>query len=171
MTVKAPTKTTEATPTVSVTGKPYLCNGNEEAPITTTETTPIVCKFLPDAEGGLEGEIQLYFSLPDAATMTYIRSVTVEWEEASSSVATPAFSPEGGSFDEPVAVTITGPDGATIIFTTDGSNPRTEGNAAAKEYTAPVEITATTRLKAIAKPEMRPVPLPKQSTQCARARN
>lgn len=151
VTVEARTKITDATLTVSVNGKPYLCNGNEEAPITTTETTPIVCKFLPDAEGGLEGEIQLYFSLPDAATVTYIRSVTVEWEEASSSVATPAFSPEGGSFDEPVAVTITGPDGATIIFTTDGSNPRTEGNAAAKEYTAPVEITATTRLKAIAK--------------------
>ena len=46
VTVEARTKITDATLTVSVNGKPYLCNGNEEAPITTTETTPIVCKFL-----------------------------------------------------------------------------------------------------------------------------
>ncbi|MDE6528851.1 MAG: chitobiase/beta-hexosaminidase C-terminal domain-containing protein, partial [Muribaculaceae bacterium] len=149
--VSTRSKVPDATLTVSVNNHNYLCGDATEASITTSGTDPIEFTFLPGSEGSLEGEIQLYFSLPDAKALTVIRSVTVKWEDAASTVSAPIISPAGGTFDEPVTASIEGPEGATIIYTTDGSNPRTEGNAAAKEYTAPVEIAESTRLKAIAR--------------------
>jgi len=65
----------------------------------------------------------------------------------SGKVATPEFSPDGGSYDETKTVTITCATlGTTIYYTTDGSDP----NETKTEYTAPVAITKTTLLKAIA---------------------
>lgn len=151
VTVAARTKVPDATLKVSVNGMAYLCDGTAAAPFTTTTTTPMELKFLPGTEGEVEGEVELYFSLPNAAGTTFIKSVTVEWEDAASSIAAPTFNPQGGIFDEPVAVSITGPEGASIVYTTDGSNPRTEGNPSAMAYSAPVEIKETTRLKAIAR--------------------
>ncbi|MEW5803579.1 MAG: PQQ-binding-like beta-propeller repeat protein, partial [bacterium] len=60
-------------------------------------------------------------------------------------VAKPTFSPSPGTFTDSVAVTITcTTTGATIRYTTDGSEP-TDGSAV---YTGPVTITKTTILKA-----------------------
>jgi hypothetical protein len=66
---------------------------------------------------------------------------------ASPPAATPTFSPSGGTFNAPQSVTIseTTP-GATIYFTTNGSNPSTRSTL----YNGPVTISATTTLKAIA---------------------
>ncbi len=60
-------------------------------------------------------------------------------------VDTPTFDPNGGTFVGSVNVTIacTTAD-ATIRYTTDGSDP----NASSTEYTGPIQLTATTTLKA-----------------------
>ena len=49
------------------------------------------------------------------------------------------------SFEESVTVTITAQDGATIYYTTDGSNPTTNS----EQYTEALTFTETTTLKAI----------------------
>lgn len=61
-------------------------------------------------------------------------------------VANPEIEPNGGEFVGQQEVTITGPEGATIYYTTDGTDPT---NASTK-YTAPFTITTTTTVKAIA---------------------
>ena len=61
--------------------------------------------------------------------------------------ASPTFSPVAGTYSSTQQVTITSTtSGATIYYTTDGSTPTTASN----KYTAPVTISATTTLKAIA---------------------
>lgn len=61
--------------------------------------------------------------------------------------AIPQFDPAGGKYTETQSVTITTTtEGATIYYTLDGTAPTT----ASTRYTAPVEITTTTTLKAIA---------------------
>lgn len=67
---------------------------------------------------------------------------------AGAGVATPRFTPPGGTFDQPqsVAITSTTPN-ATIHYTTDGSTPGTDDPV----YSGPVSVgTGTTTLRAIA---------------------
>ncbi len=62
-------------------------------------------------------------------------------------VATPTFSPNGGSFVSPQEVTITcDTEGTTIYYTLDGTDPDDEST----EYTAPITVSETTTIKAIA---------------------
>jgi len=66
---------------------------------------------------------------------------------ASPQVATPTFSPIGGNFLTPQNVTIScATEGATIRYTTDGSNP-TESSPI---FTTPINVAVTTTIKAIA---------------------
>jgi Domain of unknown function (DUF4082)/Chitobiase/beta-hexosaminidase C-terminal domain/Fibronectin type III domain len=66
----------------------------------------------------------------------------------------PAFSPEGGALSGPQTITITSPSpGATIRYTLDGSKPsRTTGLL----YTSPININASTTVRAIAYSESLP---------------
>ena len=67
----------------------------------------------------------------------------------------PAFAPAAGTFIGSAAVTITAPPGATILYTTDGSDP-VPGSL---QYTVPVVLAATTTLKAKAyQPAQAPSP-------------
>jgi hypothetical protein len=61
-------------------------------------------------------------------------------------VAAPVIDPEPGVYEGSVTVTITGPEGATIYYTLDGSSPTDQSS----QYSGPIEITATTTVKAIA---------------------
>ncbi|NLK50454.1 MAG: hypothetical protein GX294_07380, partial [Candidatus Cloacimonetes bacterium] len=67
-------------------------------------------------------------------------------------VATPSFDPPAGVYTQPINVTIScATDGANIYYSTDGSTP----NASSTLYTAPIAISTSTSLKAIAMaPEM-----------------
>ena len=75
-------------------------------------------------------------------------TITAATLEAKTTVATPTFSPTPGTYSSAQTVTIScATNGATIRYTTDGSTPTaTTGTI----YTAPVSISATTTLKAIA---------------------
>lgn len=69
--------------------------------------------------------------------------------QATSSVATPEFSPSSGTYTETQNVEITcATDGATIYYTLDGSDPTILETA--KEYTTPIKINTTTTLNAVA---------------------
>src|SRR5271154_4496754 len=64
------------------------------------------------------------------------------------SVATPTFSPARGTFISGPTVTIsTATSGASIRYTTDGSTP---SETAGTLYSAPITVSATTTINAIA---------------------
>jgi stage V sporulation protein SpoVS len=64
-----------------------------------------------------------------------------------SQVATPTFSPSGGTFTSAQTVIIsTTSAGATIYYTTDGTTPTT----ASTQYTTPITVSTTQTIKAIA---------------------
>ena len=61
-------------------------------------------------------------------------------------LAAPAFSPAGGTYASAQTVSISGPAGATIRMTTDGSTP----SSASAAYSGPVTVSTTQTIKAIA---------------------
>ena len=63
------------------------------------------------------------------------------------SVATPTFDPAGGTYSDPVNVTIScATSGASIRYTTDGTNP----TASSTLYSSPIAVSSTTTIKAVA---------------------
>ncbi|MDE5575321.1 MAG: M6 family metalloprotease domain-containing protein [Bacteroidales bacterium] len=73
-----------------------------------------------------------------------------EDEPTAERVASPVFSPKAGTVEKGTKVTIsTATAGATIFYTTDGSEP----SFADKEYVSPITIDRTMTLKAIASKE------------------
>ncbi len=84
-----------------------------------------------------------------AATSSVKNAVTIyRYEEVEEpTVAIPMFSHETGVLYAPENITIScATDGATILYTVDGSNPKTNGTV----YNAPVPISTNTTLKAVA---------------------
>lgn len=76
-----------------------------------------------------------------------IASVMVTYEEALPSVATPTFSVEAGSYFEAQNVTITTTtEGATIYYTTDGTEPTIESSV----YTDQIAVSTDMTIKALA---------------------
>lgn len=78
-------------------------------------------------------------------------SKVVYYVEESTGPAAPTFSPNGGKVVEGATVTITAPEGCTIMYTTDGTDPYESSTATEVESTtATVTINETTTIKAIA---------------------
>lgn len=89
-----------------------------------------------------------YIGIRSQGNALYLDWVKITWATASSDVvATPVINPNGGSFWESQEVSIScATDGATIYYTTDGTDPTT-GSAV---YSASFTITATNTVKAFA---------------------
>ena len=83
-------------------------------------------------------------------TVAAFRIKTLTITTGSSDMVTvemPTFTPESGTtFTDKLTVTIAGVEGADIYYTLDGTNPTTDSS----KYEAPIELTATTTVKAIA---------------------
>jgi hypothetical protein len=68
-----------------------------------------------------------------------------------SQAATPAFNPPGGTYSGTQSVSITdATPGATIFYTTDGSNPATSVTTTTKQYTGALSVGTSQTIKAIA---------------------
>ncbi len=86
--------------------------------------------------------IAIKSGMADSAVMSEAYTINIP-----QTVATPTASPAGGSYTSNQSVTLgTATGGATIYYTTDGSDP----NASSSAYSSPLSIANTTILKAIA---------------------
>ncbi len=68
-------------------------------------------------------------------------------------LAAPVYSQNGGRFPSPLSLTLSGPAGALLLYTTDGSDPRDPGGAvntapAPQTYSTPLLLSAPTLLRA-----------------------
>ena len=90
-----------------------------------------------------------YIGFRSSSNALYLTAVDIVWEDGSTpTAATPTFSPAGGTYYEPLNVTLSSTtEGATIRYTTDGTDPTaTTGTV----YTGPISVSSTTTIKAIA---------------------
>ena len=79
----------------------------------------------------------------------YLSKVEIVWEtnDGTPSCSAPTFSPAAGIFTGSQSVTLTSStDGATIYYTTDGTDP----TEASTQYTGSITVSETTTIKAIA---------------------
>ncbi len=91
-----------------------------------------------------------YIGLRSKSGAMYIDKITIEWEVAETGApAKPTIAPESGMFEESQKVTITSEDGATVWYTTDGTDPEKDG-ATSTKYTTSFTVNTTTTVKAIA---------------------
>ena len=122
--------------TVSIGGKQF---GNKIS-LTTTATEYTL-------EGSASGEIVLSYTQTSSKAI-YIKSITITYtpESGPSNLAPPTFTPGSCNFDNSIDVTISAESGATIYYTLDGSDPKTNGGV----YADAITLTQTTTIKAIA---------------------
>jgi len=96
--------------------------------------------------GSASGDISFNYAQTSSKAI-YIKSITITYSSGggTQTVATPTFSPTGGTYFETQSVSIAcTTEDATIRYTTDGSEP-TESSAV---YSAPISVSTTTTLKA-----------------------
>lgn len=94
----------------------------------------------------IKGGLTTYQSTKEIAANNYIVSLN----RNTSKVATPTFTPAAGTYSEVQNVEITtATDGATIYYTTDGTDPDATSTTST-EYTAAIPVAQTMTIKAIA---------------------
>lgn len=100
-------------------------------------------------EGSSSGEVKI--SIKSVSIAAYIKSIEITYtSSSSSSVAAPTFSEDSKSFSDKFDLKLSaGSDAAKIMYTTDGSTPSSK-NGVGELYEAPISITHSTTVKAIA---------------------
>jgi hypothetical protein len=102
---------------------------------------------VPDGTYTLTPSLAGYTFSPASQTVTVAGANVSQNFTALSRVATPAFSPAAGAYAGAQTVTLScATSGAAIYYTTDGSTPA----ASSTKYTAPISISASTQLQALA---------------------
>lgn len=86
-----------------------------------------------------------YTSTADLAGTWEVKNVSVT-AGAAAAVAAPTFSPEGGTYNESVAVILSAGDGSSIYYTTDGTTP----DDSSTPYLTPITLTSGATISAIA---------------------
>ena len=92
---------------------------------------------------------RLDFNCKQGKKNGFVQISKVEYFIAEGGVAVPTFSPEGGTYTEAQTVTISQPDAAMIMYTTDGRDPSYEQEIG-ELYENPITISSSCTLKAIA---------------------
>ena len=107
--------------------------------------------FTPSSSA--EGEVVIKWeNIGTKKTGIKIKSITINYTTSSdpTMVVAPVFSADSKSFSDKFDLTLTkGTNAEMILYTTDGTEPSYE-KAVGEEYTAPISITHTTTVKAIA---------------------
>lgn len=141
-----------------------VTEGNTEtsAPVEWNTTTPANGSYVPsvltEQTVTLTGTVKCPDSIDDnGITLTTTITITIS---AAGIVGAPTANPTAGTYTENQSVTLTSStEGATIYYTTDGSEPTITGGVPAgttAQYTAPIAVTGTegqsitTTIKAIA---------------------
>ena len=127
----------------------YTGTGTVDGTIVTNDGTMIIRDYFRLISGTFEGgsRVNLTGFVRYASSAILIYLLSIEPSGETSIAATPTFTPAAGSFVDPVSVTIsTVTDGASIYYTTDGSDPTTSSTL----YTGPFTVSTTTTIKAIA---------------------
>ncbi|MBQ3709113.1 MAG: chitobiase/beta-hexosaminidase C-terminal domain-containing protein [Bacteroidales bacterium] len=95
-----------------------------------------------------------YIGMRSANMAMYLEEINITWSTGGSTtqtVATPTFSPTAGTYSDPQSVSIScSTQGATIYYTTDGTDPIMPTGITGTVYTQPITINQTTTVKAIA---------------------
>ncbi len=93
---------------------------------------------------GDDYQINWFFTLDGVGNGNSYR-VKVLADDGAGEVAQPVFDPPGGTYESAQTVSIScATDGATVRYTTDGSEP----GSSAPEYSSPIPVSQTTTLKA-----------------------
>jgi len=145
---------TVATPTFSPEGGTYA---TAQSVTISCATSGATIRYTTDGSNPSEVAGTIYTSEIIINKTTTLKAIAYKTDWATSSVATatytfqvatPTFSPGGGTYKTQQSVTIScATSGATIRYTTDGSNP---SKTAGTIYTSEIIISKTTTLKAIA---------------------
>ena len=129
------------TNTVSVTVTGATISGNSEFTLTNSTWN----KYTVNLIGG-NGDVQIEFSMKRG----FLDEIKVMEKAADPNfVATPTFSNEGGEVVYGTTVELSQADGASIIYTTNGTDP-TLNPANGQTYSEPIAITGDMTIKAIA---------------------
>ena len=98
-------------------------------------------------------DVYEYVGFRSASGAMYLDKVEIEWETGGTTTltcATPTFSPAAGTYTTAQNVAIsTATDGATIYYTTDGTDPTTKSET----FSQAISVSETTTIKAIAMKE------------------
>ena len=148
--IKSITLTVSATGTggkissVNVGSTSFLNNGSSSYTVAKNSQTVTFKTDTPIA-----GNIVISFSTKATSNSLYIKSIAVTYEEVASTPA-PTFSLPGGTYYGERSVSISVDGTGSILYTTNGDDPKTKGNA----YTGAISLPVGTKnltLKAVAK--------------------
>ena len=120
---------------------------------TSTSLTDYTLSELESVTGNKSGYIKISCKEASGGKGCGVSQVTITYTAGTCgggtpTCATPTFSPVAGSYEGTQNVSISSTDGATIYYTTDGSNPTT--SATKQTYSSPIAVSADMTIKAYA---------------------